>query len=75
MGLIHQNIERKRAELNRLAEKYGVSDRQVLIKSQELDRLLNEYEVKKDYYKRKKEVGSNRCEVGFSWRLRVCNKQ
>lgn len=75
MRLIHQYIEQKRAELNRLAEKYGLSDSRVLVRSQELDRLLNKYQQNKDSDKRKKKGGPSRCEEGISWRFLVCNEQ
>lgn len=40
---IQQQIELKRAELNKLAELHGVQDKKVLEKSRELDELLNKF--------------------------------
>ncbi|WP_018749794.1 aspartyl-phosphate phosphatase Spo0E family protein [Paenibacillus sanguinis] len=36
-------IEKKRLEMHKLAQKYGISASQVLKKSKELDQLLNRY--------------------------------
>ncbi|WP_082672964.1 aspartyl-phosphate phosphatase Spo0E family protein [Paenibacillus senegalimassiliensis] len=36
-------IEKKRLEMHKLAQKYGISASQVLKKSKELDQLLNTY--------------------------------
>ncbi|MFF2483507.1 Spo0E family sporulation regulatory protein-aspartic acid phosphatase [Paenibacillus sp. NPDC058071] len=38
-------IERLRGELNELADRLGVTSRVVLLKSQELDKQLNEYSL------------------------------
>ena len=37
------SIEKKRREMHKLAQKYGISASQVLQKSKELDQLLNTY--------------------------------
>lgn len=44
MEALHLEIEKKRKQLNLLAERYGLSDRRVLKKSHELDYLLNRYQ-------------------------------
>ena len=44
MGILRLEIEKKREQLNQLAEKYGLSDIRVLKKSHELDYLLNQYQ-------------------------------
>lgn len=40
---LHEKIEAVRAELNALAKLMGAMAKEVLLKSQELDELLNEY--------------------------------
>lgn len=51
-------IEEKRKELNDLAKEVGLKDRRVLIKSMELDRLLNLYSDWKYSY-RKQSIPKN----------------
>lgn len=38
-----QRIEQERQELHNLVEQFGFSDHRVLLKSQQLDQTLNEY--------------------------------
>lgn len=47
MDTIHQHIEEIRREMMRLAGEHGFSDSRVLRKSQELDRVLNNYQREK----------------------------
>ncbi|MGO4951281.1 Spo0E family sporulation regulatory protein-aspartic acid phosphatase [Paenibacillus sp. DRB1-1] len=49
---LEECIEEKRKELNDLANEVGLKDRRVLIKSMELDRLLNKYSDWKYSYRR-----------------------
>ncbi|MBP2111640.1 aspartyl-phosphate phosphatase Spo0E family protein [Paenibacillus silagei] len=44
MDNLQQKIEERRKELNGLAKEYGLLDDRVLMKSRELDCLLNEYQ-------------------------------
>lgn len=55
MSNLRDQIEKKRKEMTRLANRYGLLDKRVLAKSQELDRLINDYERKKSQLKAKKE--------------------
>ncbi|MBW4079918.1 aspartyl-phosphate phosphatase Spo0E family protein [Paenibacillus sp. S150] len=44
MKILRSEIEKKRKEMNQLAKKFGLSDERVLMKSWELDCLLNRYQ-------------------------------
>lgn len=55
-------IEEKRKELNDLANEVGLKDRRVLIKSMELDRLLNKYSDWKCSYRRHTITNSSQME-------------
>ena len=43
IGAVYSMIECRRNELNTLASIYGVEDERVLIKSEQLDHIINEY--------------------------------
>lgn len=47
MDMLLEEVEKKREELNKLVNQYGLSDERVLLKSRELDGLLNQYFHKK----------------------------
>lgn len=51
---LRELIELRRAEMNQLAEEYGLLDERVLAKSQDLDLLINEFERSKLRNKGKK---------------------
>jgi predicted glycosyl hydrolase (DUF1957 family) len=53
---LEECIEEKRKELNDLANEVGLKDRRVLIKSMELDRLLNKYSDWKYSYHRQQSI-------------------
>ncbi|ADM72112.1 hypothetical protein GMA19_04354 [Paenibacillus polymyxa E681] len=53
---LEECIEEKRKELNDLANEVGLKDRRVLIKSMELDRLLNKYSDWKYSYRRQQSI-------------------
>ncbi|MNJ49115.1 Spo0E like sporulation regulatory protein [compost metagenome] len=55
MSNLRDQIEKKRKEMTRLANRYGLLDKRVLAKSQELDRLINDYERMKNQLKGKRE--------------------
>lgn len=54
MSDLCEQIEKRRAEMNDLAEQYGLLDHRVLAKSQELDELINDYERNKVKLKEKR---------------------
>ncbi len=56
---LEECIEEKRKELNDLAKEVGLKDRRVLIKSMELDRLLNKYSDWKYSYRRQQSVSQS----------------
>lgn len=45
VDILRNEVEKKRKELNELAKQYGLADERVLLKSRELDNLLNRYSV------------------------------
>lgn len=47
MRMLRQEIEKQRRRINSLAQKYGLTDDRVLMKSRELDRLLNQFQREK----------------------------
>ncbi len=47
IGSVYNKIECIRIELNTLASIYGVDDKRVLMKSEQLDHIINEYFSKK----------------------------
>jgi len=47
IGAVYSRIECIRIELNTLASIYGVEDERVLMKSEQLDHIINEYFRKK----------------------------
>jgi hypothetical protein len=51
---LREQIELRRAEMNHLAEQYGLPDQRVLEESQEMDKLINKYERNKVKLKGKK---------------------
>lgn len=57
METLRLEIEKKRNQLNLLAEKYGLSDKRVLKKSHELDYLLNRYQRESNPYHKDMSLG------------------
>lgn len=47
------NIEKKRRELNELVTKKEILDPQIIEKSEELDKLIYDYEFQSDYMNKK----------------------